>query len=162
MASGHKVLIGANDFLLSYSPLDWRVLSSGDRIFSPLALCSMRFHSNPVVFKHFLPQCREGSALSMTVQCTHTRNTFSELHRDTYSCIPFLLLLLLCLVSTGQDHLIIFVTCKWIDNCVLKSTNQTYTWTSHPPLIFCDVFIAFQVLLFHLENFTFVNYLKII
>lgn len=91
-ASEHKVLIGSNDFLLSYSPLDWRGLSSGGGIPSPLALCSIRFQPNTVTCKHFLPQLRVGSASFMATQSvyTHTHEiNVSKLHCDASSFILF-------------------------------------------------------------------------
>lgn len=71
-ASEHKVLIGSNDFLLSYSPLDWRGLSSGGGIPSPLALCSIRFQPNTVTCKHFLPQLSRKCIIHGNSECIHT------------------------------------------------------------------------------------------
>ena len=54
-----KVLIGWNDFLLSYSPLDWSILWPGRGILSLCILCStlwgesVRFQSTAVAFIHF-------------------------------------------------------------------------------------------------------------
>lgn len=72
----HKVLTGCDDFPLSYSPLDRRVLLSRGGVLSPLAVCSVRLQSTAVACIQFLPQFTVGSALIMATQAsahTHTK-----------------------------------------------------------------------------------------
>lgn len=160
LASEHKVLIGSNDFLLSYSPLDWRGLSSGGGIPSPLVLCSIRFQSNPVTCKHFFTSTQSRNCIVHgNSECMHTY-TWDKHFKPALWCLQFCSVFFLLLSNTGHDHLLAFVTCKWITTHVMESTGHVHTWAIHPHSFSLTFSLSSRFYYFFCKFFTFVNSLK--